>query len=55
MLKNIRKGMKVKVQDIKLDRRTVAKIENGDVSVSVESLKIYLDAIGLTLTYSIRL
>lgn len=52
-LKQIRKAAKVKVQDIKLDRRTIAKIESGDETVSVKSLRIYLDAIGMKLTYSI--
>ncbi len=52
-LKDIRKAAKVKVKDIKLDSRTIRKIESGDETVSVHILNVYLKAIGLTLTYSI--
>ncbi len=53
-LKEIRRANKVKVQDIGLDRRTVARIETGDVDVvSVGNLRKYLSAIGMVLTFSI--
>lgn len=53
-LKTVRQAAKVKVKDIKLDRRTVAKIEAGDMSVTASNYLVYLTAIGLDLTYSLR-
>ena len=53
-LKEIRKAAKVKVQDIKLDQRTIQKIEKGSINISVQALTIYLDSIGMKLTYSIQ-
>lgn len=53
-LKVWRKANKIKIQDIKLDRRTIEKIENGENTVSVQSLRIYLAAIGLELVYAIK-
>jgi transcriptional regulator with XRE-family HTH domain len=53
-LKQIRKIGKVKIQDIDLDRRTIAKIENGDCNIKLCSLQKYLEAIGMKLNYSIK-
>lgn len=53
-LKVWRKANKIKIQDIKLDRRTIEKIENGENTVTVQSLRIYLAAIGLELVYATK-
>jgi len=52
-LKELRKSAKISVKQTGLNARTVKKIETGNDSVSVKSLKIYLDSIGLKLNYSI--
>ncbi len=53
-LKAIRKAKKVSVEKTGLNARTVSKIESGSDQVSVKNLKIYLESIDLTLTYSIK-
>ena len=53
-LREIRKASKVKINQIKLDSRTIKKIEAGSDDVTVKSLNTYLESIGLQLTYSIR-
>ncbi len=52
-LAKFRRGAKVLVKNIPLDRRTVAKIEMEDDCVQLRALKIYLKAVGLKLTFSV--
>ena len=53
-LKSIRRGLNIKLQDIKLDNRTINKIEQGDMNVSVSSLQVYCEAIGLQLVIALK-
>lgn len=52
-LREIRRARKIKIKEMPLDYRTIRKIESGSEEITVKSLKTYLNAVGLNLTYSL--